>query len=120
MGLSGDCHTNRPGVVSNLIGNAVQHGTAEGSGQVRRDGSRAGAVVLSVVNSGSIPPRVLPHLFEPFQGGARQPGQNQGLKLGLYIVQQIVQVHEGSVDVQSAEADRTVFQVKVPRNAAKL
>src|SRR5580658_3406218 len=107
-------------VVSNLIGNALQHGAAEGSVRVRLDGSRAEAVILSVANAGSIPTHVLPHLFEPFQGGQREPGQNQGLGLGLYIVQQIVQTHRGSVEVHSEEIDRTVFRVKVPRNTTTL
>jgi two-component system, sensor histidine kinase and response regulator len=106
-------------VASNLIGNALQHGAPDGPVQIRLDGSGADTVVLSVVNAGSIPTRVMPHLFEPFQGGQREPGQNQGLGLGLYIVQQIVQVHGGSVDVQSGTADRTVFQVKIPRKIAK-
>ena len=106
-------------VGSHLIGNALQHGAPDGPVQIRLDGSSSEAVVLSVVNAGGIPARVLPHLFEPFQGGQREPGQNQGLGLGLYIVRQIVQVHRGSVDVQSSTADRTVFQVKVPRKFAK-
>jgi signal transduction histidine kinase len=106
-------------VASNLIGNALQHGAADGPVQVRLDGTRANGVVLSVINSGSIPPLVMPHLFEPFQGGLRQPGQNQGLGLGLYIVQQIVHVHRGSVDVQSGDGERTIFQVKIPRKTSK-
>jgi signal transduction histidine kinase len=106
-------------VASNLLGNALQHGAADGPVQIRLDGSRPEAVVMTVVNAGSIPPRVLPHLFEPFQGGQREPGQNQGLGLGLYIVQQIVQLHRGSVDVQSGDADRIVFKVTVPRKATK-
>ena len=106
-------------VASNLIGNALQHGAPNGSVQIRLDGSSAEAVVLSVANAGGIPARVMPHLFEPFQGGQREPGQNQGLGIGLYIVQQIVQVHRGSVDVQSSTADRTIFQVRVPRKFSK-
>jgi two-component system sensor histidine kinase/response regulator len=104
---------------SNLIGNALQHGAADGPVKIQLDGSKAEAIVLSVANAGSIPSRVLPRLFEPFQGGQREPGQNQGLGLGLYIVQQIVQVHRGSVDVQSGSADGTVFQFRIPRIAAK-
>jgi two-component system, sensor histidine kinase and response regulator len=72
-----------------------------------------------VLNVGTIPPQVMAHLFEPFQGGRRQPGQNQGLGLGLYIVQQIVQVHQGSVDVQSGIDGNTIFRVKVPRKITK-
>ena len=119
--LSGEWDAERLAqVVSNLIGNAIQHGAAAGSVWVRLDGSQSEDVVLSVVNAGSIPAHVLPHLFEPFQGGQREPGQNQGLGLGLYIVQQIVQTHRGSVDVQSEETDRTVFRVKVPRKTTTL
>jgi len=106
-------------VVSNLIGNALQHGAVDGSVQVRLDGSHDESVEVSVVNVGSIPPRVLPHLFEPFQGGQRQPGQNQGLGLGLYIVQQIVQAHRGSVEVQSGDGEHTVFKIKIPRKTER-
>jgi signal transduction histidine kinase len=104
---------------SNLIGNALQHGVAGAPVQVRLDGTRADGVVLSVINSGCIPPRVMPHLFEPFQGGQREPGQNQGLGLGLYIVQQIVQVHRGSVNVQSEDGERTLFHMRIPRKTPK-
>jgi len=114
--LSGEWDADRLAqVASNLIGNALQHGATDGSVQVRLDGSRAESVEISVINAGTIPSRVLPHLFEPFRGGQRQPGQNQGLGLGLYIVQQIVLVHRGTVDVQSGDGERTLFQVKVPR-----
>jgi signal transduction histidine kinase len=104
---------------SNLIGNALQHGTPAARVEVRLDGSQGDGVVLSVTNEGGIPAHVLPHLFEPFQGGQRQPGQNQGLGLGLYIVQQIVHAHLGAVEVQTANAKLTVFKVKVPRRTAK-
>jgi signal transduction histidine kinase len=104
-------------VASNLIGNALQHGASEGSVEVQLDGSRAEEVLVVVANPGSIPTHVLPHLFEPFQGGRREPGHNQGLGLGLYIARQIVEAHRGSVDVQSEGTDRTVFQVKVPRKS---
>jgi two-component system, sensor histidine kinase and response regulator len=104
---------------SNLIGNALQHGAPNSSVHVRLDGSRSDGVLLSVANDGSIPSRVVPHLFEPFQGGQRQPGQNQGLGLGLYIVQQIVHGHRGTVALQVTDIARTVFEVKVPRAAPK-
>jgi two-component system, sensor histidine kinase and response regulator len=104
---------------SNLIGNALQHGAADGPVRIQLDGSDAEAIVLSVTSTGSIPARVLPRLFEPFQGGQREPGQNQGLGLGLYIVQQIIQAHRGSVDVQAGDAEHTVFQFKIPRTPSR-
>jgi two-component system sensor histidine kinase/response regulator len=61
-------------VASNLIGNALQHGEPSGSVQGRLVGTRAEGIVLSVLNVGTIPPSVMTHLFEPFQGARRQPG----------------------------------------------
>jgi two-component system, sensor histidine kinase and response regulator len=116
--LAGDWDADRLAqVASNLIGNALQHGSADHVIQVHLDGTGAEGIVLSVINVGRIPEHMVPHLFEPFQGGQRQPGQNQGLGLGLYIVRQIVQAHQGSVDVQCEDAEHTHFRVLVPRRA---
>ena len=101
-------------VISNLLGNALKYGTETEPVQVRADGTRATSVSLSLLNAGSIAAETLPHLFDPFQRGQRPPGRNEGLGLGLYIVQQIVEAHGGSVRVQS-EGGRTTFTVEIPR-----
>jgi two-component system sensor histidine kinase/response regulator len=105
-------------VASNLVGNALQHGQRSAPVQVRLDGTAADAVVLSVTSAGRIAPDVLPHIFDPFRGSERTVGRAEGLGLGLFIVQQIVQAHHGTVQVQSEDA--TVFRVKVPRLAAEV
>ena len=105
-------------VASNLVGNALQHGDTSDPVSVRLDGTSADAVTLSVTNAGRIAADVLPHIFDPFRGGERAVGRSEGLGLGLYIVQQIVQAHQGSVQVQSEGA--TVFVVKVPRSDAEV
>ena len=102
---------------SNLIGNSVKHGDRREAIQVRLDGTQEEVVTLSVINAGVIPPTLLTSIFDPFRGGERQAGRSEGLGLGLYIVQQIVHAHQGSIDVQSGEANRTMFCVKVPRRA---
>jgi two-component system sensor histidine kinase/response regulator len=102
-------------VASNLLGNAVQHGEEGTIVRVTVDGRPPGEVILKVANTGTIPPDLLPHLFDPFRGAPRQPGRSEGLGLGLYIVQQIVVAHGGTVDVQSGEDNKTVFSVRVPR-----
>jgi two-component system sensor histidine kinase/response regulator len=102
-------------VVSNLIGNAFKHGNPAAPVAVRLDGTRADCVVLVVKNAGTIPPDILPHLFDPFRGGQRQPGRGEGLGLGLYIVSQIVQAHDGAVEVKTGDGDETSFYVRLPR-----
>jgi signal transduction histidine kinase len=104
-------------VTSNLIGNALQYGKAGEPVQVGLDGTRTDVVMLRIANAGSIAPDVLPHVFDPFRGGQRPADRKDGLGLGLYIVQQIVHAHRGSVNVQSADGKSTLFSVTVPRTA---
>ena len=101
-------------VASNLISNALQYGKKDEPVEVRLDGSQRDDILLSVGNAGTIPADVLPKIFDPFRGGQRQPGQNEGLGLGLYIVQQIVHAHRGSIDVDSKDG-RTTFRITIPR-----
>jgi len=100
-------------VLTNLIGNAIEHGDRGEAIRVQLDGAAEDAVIVSVVNSGTVPGELLPRLFDPFQRG--KPTDSRGLGLGLYIVQQIVKGHGGDVEVQSGVAGRTVFRVTLPR-----
>ena len=103
-------------VLSNLVGNALQHGKRDEPVQVRIDGSGRDAVIVWVTNAGTIDPQVLPYIFDPFRGGQRRP---LGLGLGLFIAQQIVHAHHGSIDVDRDNATHTVFSVHVPRRAVQ-
>jgi signal transduction histidine kinase len=104
-------------IVSNLIGNAIQHGEPAAPIAVRVNGSAPEHVVFSVANAGSIPPDVLPSIFDPFHSGRQ--GRGEGLGLGLYIAQQIAEAHHGSIVVDSEPAKGTVFTVHMPRRLAE-
>ncbi|MFL5356213.1 PAS domain-containing protein [Archangium sp.] len=97
-------------VVSNLVGNALKHGDPHAPVEVRLD--REGTqLVLSVKNQGPpIPEELLPHIFDPFRRA--EDSSRQGLGLGLYIVEQIVLAHGGSISVSSTEAEGTTFTVR--------
>jgi two-component system sensor histidine kinase/response regulator len=103
-------------VLSNLVGNALRHGTAETAVSVAIDGSAAGTVAVSVHNAGHVPPGLLPRLFEPFLQGRAGKTAADGLGLGLYIVQQIAHAHGGEVTVDSTEATGTTLRVELPRH----
>ena len=103
-------------VASNLIGNAIKHGNSASPIAVRLDGA-PDCVTLLVENGGTIPQDTLQHLFDPFRGGQREAGRSQGLGLGLYIVSQIVQAHDGKVEVKTG-SEGTSFLVRLPRAQA--
>jgi len=104
-------------VVSNLVGNAVQHGTPGGPVDCTVDGTQAGQVILSVRNGGRIPDEMRPHVFDPFRSRETHHTRDDGLGLGLYIVDQIASAHDGSVAVQCDDST-TTFRVFLPRHAA--
>ena len=97
-------------VISNLVGNALQHSDGEVAVSLRGEKD---FVVLETRNGGpAIPSEVLPHVFEP---GRRGDARSGGLGLGLFIVQQIVLAHGGSIEVTSSEDAGTTFTLALPR-----
>lgn len=102
-------------VVSNLVGNALTHGD-EASPVTVSVRAEPPDVVLSVHNEGPpIPAELLPRIFDPFKRAGPDGGGRRGLGLGLYIVQQIVLAHGGSICAESSEAGGTTFSVRLPR-----
>jgi PAS domain S-box-containing protein len=102
-------------VVSNLVGNALEHG--QDPVQVTVTGE-LDDVVLAVQNRNldrPVPTALLPLLFEPFRRGDARD-DSTGLGLGLYIVSQIVHAHGGTIAVTSTEAEGTTFTSRWSRH----
>jgi sigma-B regulation protein RsbU (phosphoserine phosphatase) len=104
-------------VLSNLIGNAIVHGSSETPIEVCID-VREDEALLTVKNRGPvIPPEQIASLFQPFiQGTRKDPDQPRprGLGLGLFIVQEIVSAHGGSISVESSDDQGTTFSIRLP------
>ena len=105
-------------MLSNVLANAAQHGTAGGPIQVLLDGSHAGAMRIEVRNDGVIPARALPVLFEPFATRVldKPRGGSSGLGLGLFITHAIVTAHGGKLSVQSSSEEGTLVTIDLPRH----
>jgi two-component system, sensor histidine kinase and response regulator len=102
-------------VLSNLLGNAIQHGVGGQRIIVRAMGSNASSVTLTVSNAGSVPEAIRPRLFDPFRSHERHKSGDGGLGLGLYIAQQVVLAHGGSIALDATDPERTTFRVELPR-----
>ena len=115
--LHGDYDANRLSqVFSNLIGNAVQHGSADAPASVRIDGRDPAAIRVEVANRGTIAPELLPILFSPFRGSHQKQLRSQCLGLGLFITDHIVRAHGGEITAESFNGT-TAFRFYLPRHA---
>jgi phosphoserine phosphatase RsbU/P len=111
-----DCDRTRVGqLLSNLLGNALTHGTSDQPVVVRAL-TTDNSFELWVANAGApIPQASIAKLFEPFfRGGVR--ASRQGLGLGLYIASQIAKAHDGTLTVAST-ATETRFTFTMPLTA---
>lgn len=107
-------------VLTNLLGNAIRHTMPGKSIYLRyqtltyQDSS---AALIEVEDEGEgIPPEDIPYIFERFYKAdkARTRGATGGTGLGLAIVKNIVEAHQGSVNVRSIVGQGTTFSVILP------
>lgn len=103
-------------VVANLLNNAVNYTPA---GQIiLRTGydERRGNVYLTVSDTGiGIEAEDLPHLFDRFYRGHQPEGLDiPGTGLGLGIVKEIVDLHQGTIVVESTPGSGSTFTVSLP------
>jgi signal transduction histidine kinase len=104
-------------LVSNLVANALQHGTETTRVTVSVYGDTDN-VTIDVHNTGPpIEPERLRTLFEPLSRLPQYTDRSR-LGLGLYIAQQIALAHNGAINVTSAAETGTRFTVRLPRHEA--
>jgi two-component system sensor histidine kinase MtrB len=101
-------------VFSNLVKNAIEH-TVEGSVRIWV-GRRGREVVVTVADEGEgIPAEDLPHIFERFyRADVHRARTLGGTGLGLAIALENVNLHRGSIDVQSEVGRGSTFTVTLP------
>jgi signal transduction histidine kinase len=67
-------------------------------------------------NGQGIPPDLLPHVFDPFRTTQRPSRSSAGVGLGLFITQEIVHAHGGTISARSSAEEGTTFTVRLPRS----
>jgi signal transduction histidine kinase len=108
-------------VLLNLLINARQAmlGSRNGSLTIKacRDGEK---VKIQIIDTGpGIPPQHLDKIFQPFFTTKRDPrkGEHKGTGLGLAICKDIVEHHDGTIEVTSEVGRGTTFTVLLPAAA---
>ena len=107
-------------MLSNLLMNAVQYGDATSPVTLDAEGDDQ-RITFKISNLGEpIRPEDLNAIFEPLiqipRPRSRANGRPQSSAgLGLFIVREIVQGHQGTVSVRSSAEAGTVFTVELPK-----
>ena len=104
-------------VLSNLMGNAIQHGDASSPVTVTISGKDPKDVIVTVHNFGTpIPPESQRMIFNSWMRGQITDGDNTHLGLGLYVAKLLVEAHGGEIQVASNDKQGTTFTVRLPRS----
>ncbi len=101
-------------IVNNLVSNALKFTPKGGAVTVRLLQPEAERMRLEVADTGiGIPEKDLPHLFERFYQST-QSVSPQGSGIGLCLVKQYVEMHDGTVEVESEVGRGSTFRVDIP------
>lgn len=101
-------------IVFNLLSNAFKY-TLKGNITVEV-GSQEGFAVLKVKDTGvGIPADELPRMFERFHRVQQVTGRtHEGTGIGLSLIKELVQLHNGDISVESELHVGSTFTVKIP------
>ncbi len=104
-------------VVANLVANAIKFTPPGGSVTVDVQPAPDGAVIQVSDTGVGIETAELPHIFERFYRGSRlNEARGSGSGLGLAIVHSIVDMHGGTIEVESRIGSGTRFTIRLPRD----
>ena len=109
-------------VVSNLVGNALKFTPRGGEVRVTAAGQPDGSARIEVADTGvGIDPAALPRIFERFyRGSEANEARSTGSGLGLAIVKSIVDMHHGTIEVESRLGRGSRFVVTLPKDPGSM
>ncbi len=104
--------------VSELIRNAIQFTQPGGQIHVRSAHLHDSRVLFEVIDNGKgIKTENLPRIFERFFKESVSRELSGGAGLGLPMVKRIIELHYGSIEVESTLGETTRFRVFLPTNS---
>ncbi|MDY7227097.1 hybrid sensor histidine kinase/response regulator [Hyalangium rubrum] len=110
-------------VLDNLLSNAVKYSPEGGPIQVtvaEDSPGPDGAVRLRVEDPGvGIPLKDLPYIFERFHRGSNVAKDFVGSGVGLASTRRLVELHGGTIEVESEEGHGAAFTVHLPRELSR-
>ena len=102
-------------VLLNLLSNAIKYNRTNGSVIVTGNFTESEQSITIQDTGLGIPEESIPHLFEKFYRVREHEGKASGTGLGLTICKQIIQGHNGRIEVKSKMGVGTSFTIHLPR-----
>ena len=96
--------------VSNILKNCIEHTPEGGEIRIQADASTLAADLLIEDTGEGMDEETLEHVFERFYKGGGNPDSNG---IGMYLAKQIIQIHNGTIDVQSRLNEGTSFHIRL-------
>lgn len=102
-------------VILNLLFNSLKFTPREGRVTIQAEKSGE-SLIIAVEDTGiGIPKKQLPHVFDRFwQADGSSKRKNVGVGIGLSLVKELVEAHDGTVTVDSTEGQGTKFTIQLP------
>ncbi|MBI1244928.1 MAG: PAS domain S-box protein [Alphaproteobacteria bacterium] len=102
-------------VLLNLLSNAIKFTPSGGRVELRGRRAPGGGITIEVSDTGvGIPAADLPHVTEPFRQAPGTAAIYGGTGLGLSITKHLVEMHQGTLDLESAPGRGTTVRVNLP------
>ncbi len=101
--------------LGSVLTNAIEYTPNEGTIHIRVTGQDTD-IIIAVQDTGiGIAPDILPHIFDPFYRGdkARQTGHGH-TGMGLTLARKIINLHHGTIEVQSEPEVGSTVTIRVP------
>jgi len=106
-------------ILSNLIGNALGHGSppVAVTAGLQPDGQGGPHLAVAVRDHGrGLPPAALPHVFDRFYKADNARSRSEGSGLGLAIAWENTRLHGGHIEAGNHREGGAVFTVVLPMN----
>ena len=102
-------------VINNIVENAIKYNNEDGMVRVVLDADHE-YVVVSVEDNGiGIPEDAIVHIYERFYRVDKSHSKDiDGTGLGLSLTKHIIQLHKGSIEVESIQGEGAKFIVRIP------
>ena len=102
-------------VLYNLLSNAIKH-TNSGDSITVKSIRKESSIFISVHDTGNgISKEALPHVFDRFyQSKDNIHNTREGLGVGLALVKDLIELHNGKIEVASIQGIETVFTIVLP------